>query len=297
MKLGIMTGFDEGMIRFAKEVGFKSLELTFGPGDAVNASTVASGDAEKVRKTCDDLGMTISAIGWYANHLDPNLDERKKNAEYMAKMIDAAKALSVPVVCSFAGRDPEKSIEDNIPIFREVHSVTADYAEKKGIKIAFENCPMMDQHPFRSINMATTPAAWEMMFAAVPSKALGLEYDPSHLYWQEVDYIAAIYSFGNRIYHMHAKDTEVMEGQLARQGIYGHGWWRYRIPGWGSVDWGRVFAALFDVGYTGGVDIEHEDPVFHGERFKEGFVRGYNTLSRYFYELPRMEELPEAPPV
>jgi sugar phosphate isomerase/epimerase len=117
------------------------------------------------------------------------------------------------------------------------------------------------------------------MFEAVPSDALGLEFDPSHLVWQQIDYLDALYHFRDRIYHVHAKDTEIVPSVLAKVGIFGSGWWRYRIPGLGIVDWSAFLSALYEIGYDGGVAIEHEDPVFTGERFEMGLVLGYNTLA------------------
>ena len=287
MQFGILTNFDEPHIRFAKDVGFTCIELGLSPGADVNAETILNGDAGKVRKLFDELGMTISSVCHYDNPLHPDPDERARQNAYVAKLIDAAGALGAPVVALFAGRDFEKSLEDNIPIFKEVHSVTADLAEKQGVKVAFENCPR--QHPplFRGSNIAYSPEAWEMMFDAVPSAALGIEYDPSHMVWLEIDYIQAIHEFADRIHHVHAKDAEVLKDELARRGIFGSGWWRYRTPGYGDVDWERVFGALHDVGYDGDVDIEHGDPVFTGDRFNEGLQRAYEALSDYFNKPPQ----------
>jgi sugar phosphate isomerase/epimerase len=120
--------------------------------------------------------------------------------------------------------------------------------------------------------MAFTPEIWQAMFEAVPSKALGLEIDPSHLVFLGIDYIQAILDFGDRIVHFHAKDIDIDERKRGRLGFYGqafgpmpgfgNGWWRFRAPGWGVIDWRKVITALTDVGYEGNLDIEHEDEVF-----------------------------------
>ena len=282
MKFGVLTGFDERVLRKMSEIGFNGVELRFASWDEMNAETLLNGDAEKVRGLCDELGLTITAIAHYVNHLEPGEETRKKHADYFAKVIDAAKALEVPVVCTLAGKDPAKTLKDSVEDFKAVHGPTAEHAEKQGIKVAFENWPAVMGYPMACSNMAISPEGWELMFDAVPSKALGLEYDPSHLFWLEVDYIKAIKDFKDRIYHMHAKDTEVIEKTLAKVGIFGHGWWRYRIPGYGGVDWKRVFSTLIDVGFDGGVNIEHEDPVFGGDRFDEGMERGYKALAPFF---------------
>jgi sugar phosphate isomerase/epimerase len=115
------------------------------------------------------------------------------------------------------------------------------------------------------------------MFSAVPSKALGLEFDPSHLHWQGIDYIRALYEFKDRIYHVHAKDTEMLPERRYRGGINGD-YFRFRIPGYGEITWPRLISALDEIGYSGDIAIEHEDPVYWNERFDEGLDRGWQVL-------------------
>ena len=152
------------------------------------------------------------------------------------------------------------------------------------MKIGIENCP----HELN--NLAYSPKMWEVIFQEVPSKALGLEYDPSHLVWQQIDYLKAIYDFGDRIYAFHAKDTEVMKDKLGKSGVlqglfegsvWKSDWWRYRLPGYGEVDWKKVFVALADIGYNGDINIEHEDPVFGGDKTDEGLKRGLKYLKQF----------------
>ena len=116
------------------------------------------------------------------------------------------------------------------------------------------------------------------MFDAVPSKALGLEFDPSHLVWQGIDWAAALTRFASKVYHVHAKDTEILKDRLAADGFFSAGWWRYRLPGYGCVDWHRFTSMLKEQGYDGGVCVEHEDPVFSGKRRVEGLEKAYACL-------------------
>jgi sugar phosphate isomerase/epimerase len=125
--------------------------------------------------------------------------------------------------------------------------------------------------------MGGCPDLWDEWFATVPSEALGLEFDPSHLYWQGIDYVRAVGEYGKRIYHVHAKDTEMLPENRYRGGINGR-CFRFRIPGYGGIDWARFASALIEAGYRGGIAIEHEDPVFSGERFDEGLARGREVL-------------------
>lgn len=122
---------------------------------------------------------------------------------------------------------------------------------------------------------------WEKMFNLVPSEAIGLEYDPSHLIWEGIDPVGPIREFGNRIFAFHAKDTEVLPDVLRRVGILGEGWWRYRIPGWGQVDWKGIFQALAEIRFDGDLIIEHEDPTFTGEQFQQGLRLGLRHLRKF----------------
>ena len=133
---------------------------------------------------------------------------------------------------------------------------------------------MVELKTGHSINLAFSPEIWERMFELVPSPALGIEpWTPrtwSGRAWTPRLH-KAIHDYGERIYHVHAKDMEVRRDVLQRVGILGqsfgevfglgHGWWRGRAPGWGEVDWPAFISALIEVGYEGNIDIEHEDDV------------------------------------
>jgi sugar phosphate isomerase/epimerase len=133
-------------------------------------------------------------------------------------------------------------------------------------------------------NIAISPAIWRSLFETFPSKHLGLNIDPSHLIWQNIDAARCIRDFGSRIVHVHAKDERVDTEALYQHGIYGLKWHVPKLPGLGDVAWGPFFAALTDVGYKGPVCIEVEDRAYEGslderkralrqsKRFLEQFV-------------------------
>jgi sugar phosphate isomerase/epimerase len=93
----------------------------------------------------------------------------------------------------------------------------------------------------------------------------------------QVDYLEAVHRFGDRIFHVHAKDCLVSQHTLRRVGVLGKGWWRYCIPGYGGIDWGEFIAHLRSVGYDGVLSIEHEDSAFGRE---EGFRKGKRHLAQ-----------------
>ena len=115
-------------------------------------------------------------------------------------------------------------------------------------------------------NLATTPAIWRRMFHDIPSPNFGLNFDPSHLIWQQMDYIAPLAEFKDRIFHVHAKDARIDRAALDQHGVlsYPKLWHTPKIPGLGDVRWGAFFGALTDAGYAGHVAIEVEDRAFEG---------------------------------
>ncbi|HEY3397921.1 MAG TPA: sugar phosphate isomerase/epimerase [Armatimonadota bacterium] len=276
MKIGFTQQYTDRYVTFAAEAGFDCLELLVAPGAALDANQPATLTAAAER--CAALGVEITSFIVMANHLAPDLGERALNNEFMAKTMRQAAALGVRIVSTNTWGDPHLDLEGNLPAYTEVFSRYAEVAEEVDVVVAQENCPHLRRYPLEIGNIGYTPEAWEAMFAAVPSWRIGLEFDPSHLMWLGVDYVRAVFDFGERIHLVHAKDTEVLEVELGRVGIFGEGWWRYRMPGWGEINWKSFLSALYEIGYDGALIIEHEDPVFEGERYEEGLRMGLRYL-------------------
>ena len=307
MKLGFYTNYDKETVAFAHKVGFRSMELSAWPDSSLNADRTSDSRIKEVKADLEKHGIEISSLGYYPNYLDPDKEKAEEASRYLLKVFDLANRMDVDVVCTFVGRDPQKSIKENIPLFENAFSRFCDEAEDRNLRIAIENCPMMDRFYLHGENIAISPEVWDEMYRVVPSKALGIELDPSHMVWQGIDYIQSIYDYGDRIYHIHAKDMEINRRVLKRVGIIGqafgditglgHGWWRARLPGWGEIDWPKFITALIEVNYKGNIDIEHEDDVFAAStvtsgvdtesdivesygREEKGLILGYNTLSK-----------------
>lgn len=288
--------------KWASENGFKSLEIACWPKDNtrdysasdIDVENLTPEEAEEIKKYFKEYGLTISSLAYYDNNLDRDPEKRKFINNHLKKCIDAAKMLGTDMVGTFVGRNIEKSIKDNFDEFERVFTDIISYAEDKGIKIIIENCPMEGwQVPGLPGTISFTPELWEEMFRRIPSKNFGLNLDPSHLVWQFIDYIDVIPEFKDRIFHVHAKDTEVFEDKFKRYGVFNRqlytgthgefGYWRYRMPGMGNVDWGKFIKALKDNGYDGVISIEHEDPLYEGseEKVKEGLLLGLKHLSQF----------------
>ena len=280
MKLGFLTRSITD-IEKARRLGFDGVELYANAfGDPLTGTLDANmiGDTNRL---CEQHGMEISALAYY--------DVAFKAATFNAagpeevlntyeRVFDAAERLGVRTIASMSGFDANRDWAGNLQLFADRFGPAAEAAERRGLRIAVENwMGFSGRLPFRPTNMGGAPDTWVAWFNAVPSHALGLEFDPSHLYWQGIDHLRALYEFKDRIYHVHAKDTEVLPERRYRGGVNGD-YFRFRIPGYGEINWPAFISALDEIGYDGGVAIEHEDPVYSGDRFDEGLLRGWQVL-------------------
>ena len=266
MKLGFVSAILpeyslEALVSFASQEGFSSVELMcWPPGKAdrryagvthLDVTNLSAGSVVAVQELLGSHQITISGLGYYPNLLSSDRSEAEVAISHLRKVIDAASVLEVGLVNTFIGRDPALSVEANWPKFLEVWKPLIGYAEARGVKVAIENCPMLfdaDQWPGGK-NLATTPAIWRRMFEAIPSPNFGLNFDPSHFVWQQVDYVKPLYEFKDRIFHVHAKDARIDQGALDLYGLlaYPKLWHTPKIPGMGDVRWGAFFGALYDV--------------------------------------------------
>lgn len=273
MKIGFLTAPFRGeplekVVEFAKRAGLKAIEISSGPGSKhFDPFALSKEEMQGIRRMCDHAGVEISSLAFYAVRLEP--DKREESKRVLTALIDAASEMGVEIVCTGAGfpvggKSKLQTIEEDCaPFFREVVS----YAQRKGVKIALEN--------WYATNIQNLEH-WRRLFELVPDENFGLNFDPSHLAWQGIPYLAAVREFGGRIFHTHAKDTEIEETRLKVVGVQGDGWWRYVLPGRGVINWGRYIGMLKDVGYEGVLSIEHEDRAFGRE---EGFIAAKRFLS------------------
>ena len=285
----------EEVLAFAAEEGFACVELMCWPPGGANRryAGVAHLDvtqcdeayAHHVRDLLHIHSVGVSGLGYYPNPLDPDPERRSFFAEHLKKVIRAAARLRVPVVNTFIGRDQYKSIDENWTLLGEVWPPILREAEKAGVKIGIENCPMLfsrDEWPGGQ-NLAITPSVWRRLFAEFPGETLGLNFDPSHLIWQFIDPARCIREFGTKFVHVHAKDTRISWEKLHEVGVTGLGWNTPKLPGLGEVDWSAFFAALTDVGYRGPVCIEVEDRAYESslEQRKRALRQSMHYLEQF----------------
>jgi sugar phosphate isomerase/epimerase len=213
-------------------------------------------------------GVSVSALGYYPNVLSPDPRESAAALEHLHRVIAAAGVLGIGLVNTFIGRDWTRSLGENWSRFREVWPPVVRFAEEHGVRIAIENCPMLfteDEWPGGK-NLAVSPRIWRRMFEEIPSASFGLNYDPSHMVWQQMDPIQPLREFAAKIFHVHAKDARINRRNLDEVGIlaYPKEYHDERLPGMGDVDWSAFFAALAETRSSVSVAIEVEDRAYEG---------------------------------
>lgn len=266
----------EEVFAFASEHGFDCVEVMCWPvGKAerryagvthIDVTNFNASDAARVKDLAARYGVKISGLGYYPNPLAADPTERETYIEHIKKVIAASSLLGVGIMNTFIGRDPAKAIEDQWDDFAAVWKPLIAFAESQSVRIGIENCPMLfslDEWPGGK-NLAISPEVWRKMFEIIPSDYFGLNFDPSHLIWQHIDYVRAIREFGHKFVHVHAKDEKIDPDRLYERGILGLKWHTPKLPGLGSVNWGAFFSALSDTGYSGAVCIEVEDRAYEG---------------------------------
>jgi sugar phosphate isomerase/epimerase len=281
MRLGFFTAilpdlsFTE-VVRFAANNGFSCLEVACWPqGKAerkfagithIEVAGLTTTQAQEINGLCDEHGVSISALGYYPNPLDPDPTASKAAVDHFKKVILASKKLGLHNANTFIGRDWRKTLDENWPRFLKTWKPLIAFAEDHGVKVGIENCPMSftrDEWPGGK-NLASSPVIWRRMFADIPSKNFGLNYDPSHFVLQRMDPLSPLREFRDKLFHLHAKDMTVHPERLNEVGIFAFPkeWHTPRIPGFGDIDWAGFCAELYRIGYDGPVCIEVEDDTF-----------------------------------
>ena len=283
MQLGFVSAilpdmsFDD-LFENASSLGYDCVEVCCWPaGKAerryagvshINVAEITEHLVTEIRRRVDETGVQISGLGYYPNPLSPNTQEAEAAVAHIHVVIEAAYRLGVERVNSFVGRDWTLSVDDNWPRFLSTWQPIIQLAEDRGIRVGIENCPMLfsaDEWPGGK-NLATTPEIWTRMFSDISSDNFGLNYDPSHMIWQHMDYLNPMRQFRDKLFHIHAKDVRIDRARLDQVGIMAHPnkFHTPKLPGMGDVNWGQFFSVLTDCGYKGPVCVEVEDRAYEG---------------------------------
>ena len=312
MRVGVFTALLsqlslDDVLKKLKSKGIDTVELGTGnyPGDAhCKLSMLEDGsELQAFRKKLADRGFSISALSCHGNPLHPNAERAKHDREVSRKTVELAEKLGVAVVIDFSGcpGDSPDSRQPNWvtcpwpPEYLDVlkwqwDEVVAPYwtehaafAAKRGVKIAIE------MHPgFVVYNPETM-----LRLRSIAGPAVGCNYDPSHMFWQGIDPIAAIRVLGDSIFHVHAKDTQMYEQNLPRTGVLDtksytderNRAWIFRTCGYGHGEqWWREFVSTLRMfGYDHVLSIEHEDSLLSPE---EGLTKAAAFLNQIVIKEP-----------
>jgi sugar phosphate isomerase/epimerase len=285
-KLAILTPYSRPKLAFATAAGYEGvvipLDKFFDP-DKLSDSQI-----DDILATSRETGAHIISIEcmWGGlNHIDPNPAARAEAQARFIRCLEFAHRLGCKFCGTFSGGIPGADIDRQVKeLAAVVNEKYVPVLDKLDVSMGWENYPT-------EVNFATVPDAWEKVFDLVPSPRLGLEFDPSHLVRQFIDPYEAAWRVRDRIRAGHLKDTEITQAVLQRVGIHGQGWWRYRIPGQGLIDWPKFITVLLQAKFQGGVAVEHEDPFWDTphtasepdfpQTRKDGFILAHRFLRQF----------------
>ncbi len=309
MKLGVFAVLFsdkpfEDALDYIVQSGLETIEIGAGPypGTAHCKPVELLGDQGKLKAFRDAVqsrGLEISAISCHGNPLHPNAEIARSHHEQFEQAVLLAEALGVKTVVTFAGcpGESDRSLypvwitcpwpddflkvlewqwqEKVIPYWRSQH----EFLQHHGVQVAIE------AHPgFVVYNTETM-----LRLRKSCGDTIGINFDPSHLFWQGMDPVAGIKELGaaGAIYHVHAKDTAIDPQNTALNGVLDtksyrdelHRSWIFRTVGYGHGEetWRQIISALQMVGYQGAVSIEHEDSLMS---VQEGFQKAVALLQK-----------------
>ncbi|GMQ62024.1 sugar phosphate isomerase/epimerase family protein [Vallitalea maricola] len=280
IKIGTLISADEAMsiIPDITDYGFETFSITFW-------KTIGKTDIKELAKRLTDYlapkGITISSLSIFTNPLSDST-EFSDAVKSWETLIDNASLFGTNLVTGFTGRVIDKSIDDSINKFQQVFGELSKRAASKGVKIAFENCTMAGTWEKGNWNIAHNPAAWELMFNALPEDNLGLQWEPCHQMVQLIDPIPQLKKWAGKIFNVHGKDATIDWDIIKKYGIGGYkqfAW--HRTPGFGDSNWTDIISILRMNNYTGSIDIEgYHDPVYNGKLELTGQVHALNYLKQ-----------------
>ena len=258
--------------------GFESFSITFWQTTGgINLSETA----KRIREIIDEKNIIISSVTVFGNALTGTGDNFDTLASW-ERLIDNAHLFGTDLVTGFTGRLTDRPIPESIPKFKEIYGELAKRAADKGVKLAFENCSMGGSWYGGDWNIAHNPAAWELMFDALPDDNLGLQWEPCHQLVKFIDPIPQLRKWVKKIFSVHGKDATVAWDIIREYGKDGPMQYCWdRTPGFGDSDWVNIISILRMDGYKGTIDIEgFHDPVYQGELEYTGQVYGLNYLKQ-----------------
>ena len=288
-KLAIICHYSRQKLAFATQAGYEGVVVKVGKNFN---SDLSDTQIDQIIATSRETGCRIISVEGFTdlqgkgiNHIDPDPATRREMNEQFIRTLEFAHRLGCKFVGAFSGGIPGADFDRQAKELAQVfHEKFLPVCQKYDVSMGWENYPT-------AINFATVPAAWNKVFSLVSDHHLGMEFDPSHLVRQFIDPYEAVWEIRDRLLAIHLKDTEITQPILQQVGIQGNGWWRYRIPGQGLIDWPRFFTVLLQVGFNGGAAVEHEDRFWSAphsadaadfpQARKDGFILAHRYLRQF----------------
>lgn len=284
------------VMQFAAEVGYQCVEVMCWPPSKaerryagithIDLTRFDDAALREVQTIVADTGVAISSLGYYPNCLSANADEARIAVEHLKRVIEAAPRLGLNCVTTFIGRDHTLDVDANWPRLLDTWKPIMQLATDHNVKIGIENCPMSftkDEWPGGK-NIASSPRIWRRLFNDL-GENLGLNYDPSHLVFQHMDYLLPLREFTDRLFHLHAKDVRIDWHRLNEVGMfaYPNEYHTPKLPGLGDIDWGSYISTLNDVKYSGPLCVEVEDRAYEHslEGRKDALRQSYRYLRQF----------------
>ena len=279
IRIGTLAGKGPRTAEYIKGIlphGFESFQINF--WQSLKGTDLAQ-LAREVKEVLAGSDAIISSLAIFGNPLGTQEIDAETRSVWEA-CIDRAHDFGCDLVCGFTGRVVDQPIPESLPRFKEVFGPLAKRAADRGVRIAFENCPMNGGWKTGNWNIAHNPAAWELIFNALPDANIGLEWEPCHQLTQLIDPLPQLRKWVPKIFHLHGKDATVHWDVVRTEGIVGKTEFVYhRTPGFGDTNWTEVISELRRHGFKGCIDIEGwHDPVYRNELEITGQVHGLNYL-------------------
>ena len=258
MTVGFITNMSEQDFWFAKEHGLE-LEVTINPPfDAFDA-------LPGLLELQDRYGVKVASCGmWGAEYFADDPSEAEAARERVRRLIDFTAALGAPTCCIGGGSEVEgMSLKEHVERFLPLLRQWIEYAESKNIRLAIYNCHWA--------NFAYKPESWELIWDALGETSLGIKYDPSHAFYDNRDYLRELLAWGDKVTHVHIKDTLKLGDQIIED-----------VPaGLGNIEWGKFVAILHHHGYTGCLSMEPHSGTWHGPKRYEGILIGVRHIRQF----------------
>jgi len=279
IRIGTLAGKGPKTPDYIKKIlphGFESFQINFW-------QTIGEVElprlATEVGSVLDDHDAIISSLGIYGNPLESD-EAADATIHGWEQCIDHAHRFGTDLVCGFAGRLRDRPVPESMKRYREVFGELGKRAADKGVRLAFENCPMEGDWNRGDWNIAFNPAAWDLMFNEVTADNIGLEWEPCHQMWQLIDPLPQLKKYLPKIFHVHGKDATIHPDVLREFGAFGpKPVVEHRHPGFGDSNWTDIISELRRGGYKGTIDIEGwHDPIYQGVLEMTGQVHALTYL-------------------